>query len=427
MDIKKLHNLFLASKGVSTDTRQVKKGQIFFSLKGDNFNGNEYAQLSINNGADYAVVDDPAVVRTEQFILVNNVLETLQKLAAYHRQYLNTPIIAITGTNGKTTTKELVNAVMQKKYSVYATKGNLNNHIGVPLTLLSMDKTTQYGIVEMGASHIGEIEKLCEIAKPNYGIITNIGSAHLEGFGSIEGVQKAKNELYQYIIETNGTLFVNGDDNLLMKLSEHSQRLIYSEMVNSTCKAEKLKSDTFLKLKWKNKQLVSKLVGDYNFYNTLVAICIGEYFKVDENEIISAIEEYEPGNNRSQFLKTKNNKLIVDAYNANPTSMALAIYNFESINSENKVLILGDMLEMGEYSFDEHNKIIDLVEKLNFKNVFFVGNEFLKSKAGNKLSYNFLKNVSELIAYFKKHPAKNNFILLKASRGISLEKLIPYL
>lgn len=427
MDINKLHHLFLTSKGVSTDTRHIKKGQIFFALKGDNFNGNEYAYSAIENGASYAVVDDPAVVKNEQLILVSNVLKSLQKLAAYHRKYIDIPIIAITGTNGKTTTKELVSAVMSKKHAVFATQGNLNNHIGVPLTLLSMDKSTQFGIVEMGANHIGEIEILCSIANPNYGLITNIGSAHLEGFGSVEGVKKAKNELYQYISGTKGTLFVNADDDLLMNLSTHISRVIYSENSNSDCKAAKLKSDTFLKVKWKKEQLVSKLVGDYNFYNVLAAICIGVYFKVNKKDIISAIQEYEPGNKRSQFLETNKNKLIIDAYNANPTSMGLSIENFQHIKAENKLLILGDMLELGKSSYDEHKKIVDLVQKLKFKNAFFVGNKFMQFCDTTAYPYLFFNTVSDLNVYIENKPLKNSFILLKASREIRLEESIPSL
>lgn len=427
MDINELHNLFLASNGVSTDSRYIKKGQIFFALKGDNFNGNEYANYAIESGAGYAVVDDSAVVISEQFILVGNVLELLQELAAYHRKYLNIPIIAITGTNGKTTTKELVNVVLSKKHSVFATKGNLNNHIGVPLTLLSMDQTTQYGIVEMGANHIGEIEKLCSIVDPNYGLITNIGTAHIEGFGSVEGVKIAKNELYKYISATKGILFVNGDDNLLMNLSTHISRVIYSENTNSVCMASRLKSDTFLKVQWEKVQLSSKLVGDYNFYNLLAAICLGVYFKVNGKDIISAIEEYEPGNKRSQFLETEKNKLIVDAYNANPTSMCLSVENFKHIEAQNKLLILGDMLELGKSSYDEHEKIVYLVQKLKFDNVFFVGNDFMQFSNKTKYPYLFFNTVSELNVYIKNKAFNNYFILLKASRGIRLEETIPFL
>ena len=427
MDINKLHNLFLASKGVSTDTRYLKNGQIFFALKGENFNGNKYANSDIESGASFAVVDDLDVVKSEQYIFVGNVLESLQKLAAYHRRYLDIPIIAITGTNGKTTTKELANAVMSKEYAVLATQGNLNNHIGVPLTLLSMDKTTQFGIVEMGANHIGEIEKLCSIVNPNYGLITNIGSAHLEGFGSVEGVKTAKNELYQYISATKGVLFVNGDDDLLMNLSKDISRNIYSAKINSVCKAARLKSDTFLKVEWNKVQLTSKLVGDYNFYNLLAAICLGVYFRVDEEDIISAIQEYEPENKRSQFLETKKNKLIVDAYNANPTSMHLSVENFKQIEAQNKLLILGDMLELGKSSYEEHEKIVSLVQKLKFDNVLFVGKDFMQFSNKAMYPYSFFNTVSELNEYIKNKSFNNYFILLKASRGISLEEVIPFL
>jgi UDP-N-acetylmuramoyl-tripeptide--D-alanyl-D-alanine ligase len=426
MDIKKLHHLFLKSKGISTDTRNIKNGQIFFALKGDNFNGNKYAQAAIDNGATYAIIDELEYAKTKQFILVDDVLESLQELAAFHRGFLAIPIIAITGTNGKTTTKELINTILSRKYNTVATKGNLNNHIGVPLTLLSMNKNTQIGIVEMGANHVGEIEKLCLIAKPDYGLITNIGTAHLEGFGSVESIVKAKNELYHFIAGTKGSLFVNGDDDLLMKLSVENSRKIYSENSNHSCKAKMLKSDTFLKLEWKEQQITTKLVGAYNFQNALAAICIGQYFKVNNEDVISAIKEYEPGNQRSQLMETGNNKLIIDAYNANPTSMRLAVENFAHISAKNKLLILGDMLEMGESAYSEHKKMIDLVSKLKFKHTYFVGKEFMKfdeKRSKNK----FFSNVSELNKYLKKQATKNNFVLLKASRGIGLERTIPFL
>jgi len=427
MNINQIHEIFLQSEGITTDTRKINKNEIFFALKGENFDGNKFALKALKSGASYSIIDNKDFFVDNRTILVKNVLITLQELATFHRKYLNIPIIAITGTNGKTTTKELINTVMCKKYAVFATQGNFNNHIGVPLTLLSMNKTTQLGIVEMGANHIGEIKKLCSIAKPNYGLITNIAKAHLEGFVSIEGVKKAKNELYRYISDNKGFLFVNGDDDTLMKLSKHISRIVYGENINAACKGSRLESGTFLKVKWENKKIDSKLVGNYNFHNILAAICVGMYFKVNKKDIISAIEEYEPGNNRSQLLETKKNKLIVDAYNANPTSMGLSIENFKQIKAKNKLMILGDMLEMGKSSYQEHQKIVDLVQKLKFKNVFFVGNEFKQFSDTGKYQYRFFKTVSELNIYLDTEPLKNNFILLKASRGIRLEESIPFL
>lgn len=426
MDIEKLHRLFIKSEGISTDTRDIKNNQIFFALKGDNFNGNQYAQSALDAGAAYAVVDEPKYARGKQFILVDDVLASLQELASFHRDFLDIPIISITGTNGKTTTKELINAVLGTKYITVATRGNFNNHIGVPLTLLSMHQDTQIGVVEMGANHIGEIGELCSIVKPNFGLITNIGTAHLEGFGSPEGIVKTKNELYQYIADNKGTLFVNGDDDLLMKLSEGITRNLYAEYRDCDCKAEMLKTDTFLRLKWENKEIATKLVGTYNFQNALAAICIGKYFKLSNKEIVSAIEVYEPGNQRSQLLETGNNKLIVDAYNANPTSMKLAVENFAFITAPNKLLILGDMLELGKSAQYEHEKIIKLVSKLKLEHAYFVGSEFVKLDAKEK-SKKFFNNVTELNKYLKQKPAINSFVLLKASRGINLEKSIPFL
>ncbi len=426
MDIEKLHKIFLASEGISTDTRLIKKNQLFFALKGKNFDGNKYAGLAIEKGAAYVIVDNPDVAKGDKYILLDDVLKSLQQLAVFHRKYLNIPILGITGTNGKTTTKELINAVLQKKFKTFATQGNLNNHIGVPLTILSMDKSTEFGIIEMGANHPGEIAFLASIAQPDYGLITNIGKAHLEGFGSFEGVKKTKNELYVYIVENNGKLFVNADDDLLMKLSANIRRILYGKSVDKNEQFQIVENDIFLTIRWNNLSVKTQLVGNYNFYNVLAAISIGRYFNVSENKLISAIQEYVPKNNRSQFQQTANNKLIVDVYNANPVSMKLAIENFHKINAGNKLLLLGDLLELGNVSADEHQKILDLVKILNFPKACFVGNEFYRFSKSN-YPYRFFKTVDELNQYLTKEKIKEHTVLLKASRGIKLEKAIPYL
>ncbi len=427
MDIKKLHEIFLTSKGISTDTRTIQKDQLFFALKGDNFDGNKYAVQALDKGAGYAVVDDPTLINIPNCIVVKDVLESLQNLARFHRKYLNIPILGITGTNGKTTTKELINAVLSQKFKTFATQGNFNNHIGVPLTILSMDKSTEFGIVEMGANHIGEIAQLCSIANPDYGLITNIGRAHLEGFGSFEGVIKAKTELYQHIAQNGKMLFVNADDQLLMKLSGDFKKELYGKNIDAGNKFSLEKKELFLTLKWNTDKIKTQLVGNYNFYNVLAAIKTGLFFGVSKNKIIEAIENYRPKNNRSQFLDTGKNKLIVDVYNANPVSMQSAIENFYSIKASNKLLLLGDLLELGNVSADEHEKVLKLIKNLNFKNACLVGNEFYRFANDKLYPYLFFKNTDDLIGYLKKEKPENFYALLKASRGIRLEKIIPYL
>ncbi len=426
MNIEKLHKIFLNSEGISTDTRIIKRNQLFFALKGESFDGNKYAHAAIENGAAFAIVDNPQILKSDKFIFVDDVLLSLQNLAKFHRKYLNIPIIGITGTNGKTTTKELINAVLQKKFKTFATQGNLNNHIGVPLTLLSMNKDTELGIVEMGANHPGEIAFLSSIVQPDYGLITNIGKAHLEGFGSFEGVKKTKNELYLQIAQSEKTLFVNADDSLLMELSENINRVLYGKKVDKNNVFAIKKNDIFLSVKWNNSIINTQLVGDYNFYNVLAAIKIGLYFKIPKKDIISAIEKYLPTNKRSQFKHTGKNKLIVDVYNANPVSMKLAINNFHKIDADNKLLLLGDLLELGDVSIEEHKNILEHIKKLNFTKAYFVGNEFYRFSKEN-YPYLFFKTVDDLNKHLKKENIKEHYVLLKASRGIKLEKAIPYL
>lgn len=427
MEIKKIHSLFLNSRGITIDSRKIEEGQIFFALKGASFNGNKFALSAINQGAKYAVVDEAEFATRDNIILVEDVLLCLQELAKFHRSFLNVSILAITGTNGKTTTKELISAVLKKKFTIGFTKGNLNNHIGVPLTLLSFNSLTEIGIVEMGANHPGEIEFLCSIAAPDYGIITNIGKAHIEGFGSFEGVVKTKNELYNYLKINKKPIFINGEDELLMSLSEGMTKYTYGIKKDFNICAGLISANPLLSVQWDNYVINTKLVGAYNLTNVLAAICVGAFFDVDDDLITSAIRMYQPQNNRSQLTKTPKNTLIIDAYNANPTSMDLAINNFTNINDDNKTLILGDMFELGSTSDMEHKNIIDLVKKLKFDSVIFVGSHFYKLANKKKSNFKFFENTQELCNYLSKNELINRTILLKASRGIQLEKVIEFL
>ncbi|MDG1790885.1 MAG: UDP-N-acetylmuramoyl-tripeptide--D-alanyl-D-alanine ligase, partial [Flavobacteriaceae bacterium] len=341
MKIKEIHQHFLNSSGISTDTRNIKNNSLFFALKGDHFNGNEFAHLALDKGACKVIIDEKKFMN-DHSILVPNVLKTLQELASFHRTYLNIPIIALTGSNGKTTTKELVNVVLSKKFKTVATSGNFNNHIGVPLTLLNMDKSTELGIVEMGANHPGEIELLCTITKPDYGYITNFGKAHIEGFGSLEGVIKSKSELYQYLRATNKTVFVNDNDKNQKKKSEHIKKFTFGNE-SQNCAPQLIDSSNELLLLFEGLTIQSHLIGHYNFNNIAAAITMGSYFGVDRMNIKKAIESYVPNNNRSQIIKKETNTIILDAYNANPTSMMAALKNFIQSSSPNKIVFLGDM------------------------------------------------------------------------------------
>jgi len=426
MDIEKIHQHFLNSTGVTTDSRRIEKGQLFFALKGGNFNGNKYAKDALEQGASYAVVDESEFALDERFIIVKNVFTCLQELAKYHRNYLNIPILAITGTNGKTTTKELISTVLLKKYELGFTQGNLNNHIGVPLTLLSFSKETEIGVVEMGANHMGEIAELCEISNPNFGIITNVGKAHIEGFGSFEGVVKTKSELYNYLQGKSGQIFVNGGDEILLSQADGLKMKTYGEDKTFDCVGKLISASPFLKLKWNNHLIETNLVGEYNFNNVLVAICVGSYFGVSDDEIISALNDYQPKNNRSQLAKTDKNTLIIDAYNANPSSMEVAIRNFLNFKEKDKVLILGDMFELGEASEEEHLKIIELVKELEFASAFFIGEHFYNFIDKYPL-FNFFANTNLFCNYLNDSGIENSTVLLKASRGIQLEKAIDFL
>lgn len=422
MKIEDLYELFLSTSEVSTDTRNISKDCMFFALKGDSFNGNQFAIEAINKGAKYAVIDEKEF-ESNNTILVDNVLETLQLLANYHRNQFKNPVIGITGTNGKTTSKELISSVLSQHFNIHFTKGNFNNHIGVPLTLLSLNLDCDLAIIEMGANHIGEIGFLCNIAEPDYGIITNIGTAHIEGFGSKEGVIKTKNEIYKYISKNGKLIFTNNDDQLLSKLSEDISKYTYG-INNSDCVGKMISDTPNIKLEWNNCIINSTLYGSYNFYNILLAISIGEYFKVPNEKIIKGVETYVSENNRSQFIKTDNYDIYLDAYNANPSSMEVAINSFAANSDLNKIMILGDMLELGEISSDEHRNIIYLAKKLDIK-TFFVGSEFKKSIENP--DSNFCSNADDLISELKNNPLENCSILIKGSRGIKLEKVADFL
>lgn len=395
---------------------------MFFALKGDNFNGNTYAKQAIDKGAKYAVIDEKEF-QSKHTILVENVLVTLQNLATYHRNYLKTPIVALTGSNGKTTTKELINAVLSKKYKTTATKGNLNNHIGVPLTLLSLTKETEIGIVEMGANHQKEINFLCNIAFPDYGLITNYGKAHLEGFGGVEGVIKGKSEMFTHLIKNNKTIFVNANDPIQVEKTKSANIVTFGNKHNNPDTIiDFLDAQPFVASKYNNLTINSQLIGDYNFNNISIAIAIGNYFKVADSAIKSAIESYVPSNNRSQIIEKNTNKIILDAYNANPTSMQAALLNFEKQEGY-KIAILGDMFELGDDAEVEHQNITDLAISLNIDKVYLVGKNFFNSKIKSKKvkqfeTFNHLNNELSL------KNINNALVLIKGSRGMALERFL---
>ncbi|WP_346861695.1 UDP-N-acetylmuramoyl-tripeptide--D-alanyl-D-alanine ligase [uncultured Draconibacterium sp.] len=429
MSTEELYKIFLNYPVISTDSRKIEKGSLFFALKGENFNGNKYAADAISKGAAYSIIDEEDYHIGENTILVNNVLKALQKLANYHRKQLRIPILGITGTNGKTTTKELIASVLAKKFLVSFTQGNLNNHIGVPLTLLAMNSETEFGVVEMGANHPGEIAELCKIADPDYGIITNIGQAHLEGFGSFDGVKRTKSELYKYIRSKGGTIFYNSDNPILAELNKEIKNKISYGRKDASFIGEPIQSPPFIHVKANFEKgvlyLNSNLIGDFNFENILAAACIANYFKVDPLKIQMAIKAYHPTNNRSQLIQKGKLKIIMDAYNANPTSMSASIASFLRNLSGDNYMILGDMLELGEYSAAEHAKIIELIPESITKNTFLVGNEF--SKAGERHAIKTFMSVSELNLYLAENPIKNGNLLIKGSRGIQLEKILEIL
>jgi len=426
MDIRKLHNIFKGSTGVTTDSRNCPQGSIFFALKGASFDGNNYATTALEKGCSYAVVD--RMVGTDnRLIMVDDVLATLQKLAHYHRSQYHIPVIAITGTNGKTTTKELTNAVLRRKYNVLCTQGNLNNHIGVPLTLLNMRHDHDIAIIEMGANHPGEIKALCNIADPDYGLVTNVGKAHLEGFGSFMGVIETKSELYRYLENKKGKIFINPDNQFLMTALKGYEDIIRYDSDSISMFPGK----AMISYRWPRGTVETHICGDYNYENILAALTVGQYFKVATSDMHLAISEYIPSNNRSQVTQTAKNTLIVDAYNANPTSMTASIRNFSRIDCPGmlKIAILGDMWELGKESVSEHRTIIEMLRNSRIERIILVGSEFEKALEGINTSDSLqhFATREDLEQYLQQNLLENATILVKGSRGMALEKLISYL
>ena len=428
--IEHIYSLFILNPLICTDSRHVEQNSLFFALKGDNFDGNEYATQALADGSSFAVIDDPSAGEGEQYILVDNVLATLQQLATHHRDQIDIPVICVTGTNGKTTTKELMAKVLEKKYKVVATKGNFNNHLGVPLSILSIGQEAEIAVIELGANHIGEIEMLCKIAKPSHGLITNIGKAHLLGFGDVEGVKKAKSELYKYLQSVDGCVFVNTDNSILVELTKDIDTVTYGTSADVNYQGALLSSNDYLQLTF-NKQaetpkaINSRLIGAYNFENILAAVSVGLYFEIPEDDISSAIESYVPDNSRSQEINTESNHIIMDAYNANPMNMRAALESFANNAGDKSMVILGDMLELGTHAAEEHKSIVEYLRAQSFDRVILIGEEF--SKAYSMLRCEHFANVNDAKMWLLSSPASGMNILIKGSRGIGLEEILEAL
>lgn len=423
MSISEIYEIFQKCTGISTDTRTLQTNNLFIALSGDNYNGNKFAEQALEKGALYAIIDDRDY-HSENTILVKNTLKTLQDLANYHRKKLNTPIIALTGSNGKTTTKELINAVISKKYNTTATVGNLNNHIGVPLTLLSITTHTEVGIVEMGANNFREIELLSNITQPDFGYITNFGKAHLEGFGDINGVIKAKSELYTYLRQNQKMAFVNYDNSEQVKQSEHIKSFTFSQEQHNNTRIEFIAANPFVHVNYKNRTIKSNLIGQYNFTNIAAAIAMGEYFNIDTEHICEAIENYHSSNNRSQIIHKGTNKIILDAYNANPTSMKAALENFNQFEASNKVIFIGDMFELGDTSKEEHQNIVDYIESMTLKSCSILGKHFKNTSHSNKIKSYVDFKALEIDSI---NQLEDCIILIKGSRGMALERILELL
>lgn len=424
MNIEDLYQLYIKQKSISTDTRKIEEGDIYFALKGENFDGNKFAKKALEAGACYCIIDDTTISNeSERFILVEDTLTTLQTLANYHRKQLKYPIIGLTGSNGKTTTKELIYAVLSSTYKVKATKGNLNNHIGVPLTLLNFTKDLEFGIIEMGANHQKEIEFLSNIAEPDYGLITNFGKAHLEGFGGIEGVIKGKSELYDYLKHNDKSALINtNDQKQVQQIGEYTKRITFGSSIKNDCVVTFKNADPFVSFTYDNTLISSKLIGDYNFGNIAAAIAIGKHFKVSTTKIKEAIEAYEPDNNRSEIIESKTNKIILDAYNANPTSMQAALENFIKLDADKKYLFLGDMFELGEEAKKEHQTIVNFIELHFNENIYLVGENFYNTNI-NSTTKKFA-TFEDLKTELKLKTISNSTILIKGSRGMALERIL---
>ena len=424
MNIETLYQIYLKHPSVQTDTRKLISGDIYFALKGANFNGNDYAKNALEQGASYAVVDESLNFEDERVIKVDDTLHTLQQLAKYHRLQFNIPFIAITGSNGKTTTKELVHVVLSEKYKTYTTEGNLNNHIGIPLTLLKIKSDAEIAVIEMGANHQKEIEGYCEYALPTHGLITNCGKAHLEGFGGEEGVKKGKGELFDFLRQNNGSVFIFNDFDYLNKMAENISFIkSYGTRVGDVV-GEVLEDEQYLKVKI-NKgstihQINTQLVGGYNLPNILAAVCVGKTFDVPDEKIKLSLEAYQPSNSRSQLIKKDSNEIILDAYNANPSSMKLAIENFAKMKGDKKILMLGGMAELGQESEQEHKQLVALIQSYQWLHVILVGAQF------NNIHQNYLffNDAEEARTWFKNQMIQNSQILIKGSRSIQMEKIL---
>jgi UDP-N-acetylmuramoyl-tripeptide--D-alanyl-D-alanine ligase len=431
MDIKSLYQKYLQSGKVSTDTRQITPGSVFFALKGPNFNANTFAEEALKKGAAYAVVDEPTFVKDERYILAENGLDALQKLARHHRDQLKIPVIGLTGSNGKTTSKELVSVVLSKKFKTYATKGNLNNHIGVPLTILAIDSSIEMAVVEMGANHVGEIASLSAISNPTHGFITNIGKAHIGTFGGFENIIRGKSELYQHLINNNGQVFINSQNSILANMAKRFKSPLFYPASGDYYHCELMDADPFIRYKDESGTIVqTQLMGDYNFENIAVALCVGKFFGVKSTDANKAIEEYVPGNMRSQVLKKGTNTIILDAYNANPSSMEVAINSLAAMSAKQKVAILGDMYELEEEAEAEHRKIGQLLNDKKFNQAYVCGDLMqaaTRQESASNSSIQYFKTKEELIEHLKRNPIQDSTILIKASRGMALEKIVDYL
>jgi UDP-N-acetylmuramoyl-tripeptide--D-alanyl-D-alanine ligase len=429
MTAAKIYSIYQKHPVVCTDSRAISQGCLFFALKGENFNGNTFAETALQQGAAHAIIDEEKYKKDARYILADDVLSALQSLANYHRGQLECPVIAITGSNGKTTTKELIAAVLSKKYKTHSTKGNLNNHIGVPLTILSAPADVEMLVVEMGANHLNEIMNLSLIAEPDYGIITNVGKAHLEGFGNFEGVKKAKGELYDFLSAYDGIAFLNADNSHLEAMISETgvKRIIrYGKNFDCECEGELLESFPFLKIKWKydsqNGEVATKLIGEYNFENALAAICIGNFFEVEPSLINKALEAYTPDNSRSQILQKGTNTIILDAYNANPSSMVAALKNFASMHAKQKIVFLGEMSELGTDSPQEHEAILRLLESYGFEKTVLAGKKFMEQQSSFPAVY--FSTSEEAMQWAKKENIQNATILIKGSRSMKMEKVV---
>lgn len=422
--IAQLHNRFLESSGISTDSRSITEGSIFFALKGDQFDGNRFVGETIEKGALLAVISDPMQEIPGKTVLVEDTLKTLQDLARYHREQLSIPVIGLTGSNGKTTTKELLSQVLKEKFHVLFTQGNLNNHIGVPLTLLSITPKHEIAVIEMGANHQGEIAELCGICQPDMGLITNFGKAHLEGFGGIEGVKKGKSELYDHLRKRKGRVFVNSDDPDMLDRTQNMDRTTYGTQGTPDLRYSVIEGER-AGIEWEGHQAISKLTGTYNCTNMAAAVAIGRYFEIPSEKIVHALESYAPSNARSEVRETGKNVLILDAYNANPSSVEVSLKNLERISHPRKVAILGDMFELGSHSAEEHQRMVDLLRTMDLMDVVLIGQAYTSTE--HPASFRVFASTDMALEELKKHPIQNCLVLLKGSRGMKLERLLDTL